>query len=66
MNFIIFPFYFLKNKKILIGCVASALHLEDLSLWHVGPVIVACRPSCPTARGVLVPSPGIEPVSSAL
>ena len=37
-----------------------------LSLRCAGSVVVAHRLSCPTACGILVPQPGIEPVSSAL
>ena len=32
----------------------------------MGSLVVACRLSCHTALGILIPSPGIEPVSSAL
>ena len=33
---------------------------------HVGSVVAACGLSCPTACGILVPQPGIEPASRAL
>ena len=33
---------------------------------HTGSVVAACRLSCPTACGILVPRPGIEPASPAL
>ena len=44
------------------------------SLWHAGSLqltctsslVVARRISCPTACGILVPQPGIEPTSPAL
>ena len=34
------------------------------SIWNLS--VESCRPSCPTAYGILVPQPGIEPKSSAL
>ena len=37
-----------------------------LSLRHVSSVVVACGLSCPEACGILVPLPGIEPMSPAL
>ena len=37
-----------------------------LSLRHVSSVVVVHRLSCPTVCGILVPQPGIEPVSPAL
>ena len=36
------------------------------ALEHEGSVVVACKLSCPVACGILVPGPGIEPVSPAL
>ena len=51
----------------------------DLSLCHAGSLVVAlrlqstrtqwlgsCRLTCPAARGILVPPPGMEPASAAL
>ena len=38
----------------------------DLSLWCAGSVVVAHGLSCPAARGILVPQPGIEPATPAL
>ena len=35
-------------------------------LQHAGSLVVVCRFSHPTACGILVPPPGIEPVSPAL
>ena len=32
----------------------------------MGSLVVACRLSCPTALGILIPSPEIEPMSPAL
>ena len=37
-----------------------------LSLWHLGSVVVTHWPGCPEACGILVPQPGIEPMSPAL
>ena len=39
---------------------------ELSSLWYVGSVVAVYELSCPAACGILVPQPGIEPVSSAL
>ena len=42
---------------------------RDLSLRHMGFSLVVARGlrlSCPVACGILVPRPGIEPMSSAL
>ena len=35
--------------------------MQDISLLHTGSVVVVCRISCPTACGILVPGPRIEP-----
>ena len=35
-------------------------------LWPQRLFIAACRLSCPVAYGILVPRPGIEPMSPAL
>ena len=40
--------------------------MQDLSLWHVGSVVMVCRLCCSIACGILVPLPGIEPTSPAL
>ena len=41
--------------------------MRDLQLWHVCfSLVVVCELSCPVACGILVPRPGIEPVSPAL
>ena len=39
---------------------------ELLWLWHLGSVVMAHGLSCPVAWRILVPPPGIEPVSLAL
>ena len=39
---------------------------HGLSLRRRSSVVVACGLSCPVACGILVPQPGIEPVSPAL
>ena len=43
------------------GCI-----MQDLLCWHVGSIVAAHRLSCSVARGILVPHPGIEPMSHAL
>ena len=51
------------------GSVVAACGLSSCDMWAlepVGSVVVACRLSCPMACGILVPQPGIEPVSPAL
>ena len=40
--------------------------MQDISLWCVGSVVVACGLSCSAACGILVPLPGIKPMSLAL
>ena len=47
----------------------AACGFSSCGAWapeHVGSVVVVCWLSCPTAGGILVPWPGIEPVSPAL
>ena len=39
---------------------------RDLSLWRVDSVVVASGLSCSVAYGILVPRPGMEPVSLAV
>ena len=51
------------------GSVVAARRLSSCGARapkHVGSVVVACELSCPVARGILVPRPGIEPASPAL
>ena len=44
-----------------------SLVFVDSLLWRAGvSLVVACGLSCPAARGILVPQPGIEPESPAL
>ena len=50
----------------LFGCVRFDCGTWGLSLQLMGSVVVAYRFSCPMARGILVPRPGIEPTSPAL
>ena len=50
-------------------CGAQALHCSvraSLQLQRTGSVVVARGLSCPAACGILVPRPGMEPVSPAL
>ena len=57
------------------ACVFSLSSCGTQALGHVGavvcgtqvhPIVVACGLSCPTACGILVPGPGLEPASPAL
>ena len=52
-----------------LSCSSQGLHCSiwDPLLWHKGfSLVVALGLSCPVACGILVPQPGIEPVSAAL
>ena len=62
--FIQVPFF----KKICIYLATSGLGCltQDLLLWHMGSPVVAGGLSCPAARRVLAPTPGVEPASPAL
>ena len=73
----IIPLFFFYNtfkKYLFIYLAASALSCSthlccvmwDLSLWHVDSVVAASGLSCSVAYGILVPWPGMEPVSLAL
>ena len=46
--------------------VAVASLVAEHRLYSVGSVVAVHRLSCPEARGILVPRPGIEPMSPAL
>ena len=46
--------------------VSSLFSVGALTPEYMGPVVVTHRLSCPIARGLLVPQPGIEPTSPAL
>ena len=54
------------------SCVARASHCRGFSfcrawtLGHVNSEAAACRLNCSAACGILVPGPGIEPMSLAL
>ena len=63
------------KKDLFIYLVVSGLScstqdlcciLQDLLLRPKDSLLVALRPSCFTAWGILVPRPGIEPVSPVL
>ena len=48
-------------------CGFCSCSMQALQLWHVSSVVVAHRwLSCSVACGILVPRPGIEPMSPAL
>ena len=54
-------FFFPKNIYFLLfGCIRSQLQQVGFCL------VVACRLSCSKTCGILVPQPGIEPMSPAL
>ena len=40
--------------------------MQDISLLHTGSAVVVCRISCPTACGILVPGPRVEPAPLVL
>ena len=44
--------------------LAATPRLADCAAW--APVVAVPRAHCSIARGILIPGPGIEPVSSAL
>ena len=61
------------EQGLLSSCNAGASHCGNFSrcrAWALGSVgfgsCGACGLSCPVSRGILVPGPGIEPVSPAL
>ena len=76
---LLFPFIYLWLHQVLVvacgaflaacgilSCVA--LRLPVCGTWApecLGPVVAVCRLSCPVACGILVPQPGIEPMSLA-
>ena len=51
---------------ISFGCFGPYLQHSGSSLWPACSGVVAWGVSCPVARGILVPLPGIKPVSPAL
>ena len=59
-SFFLFFFFFL-----LFSCLRSQLHHGGSSVAALR-LIVACGLSCPSECGILVPGPGIKPVSSVL
>ena len=51
------------------GSVDAERRLSSCGVWaleHMGSVVAARGLSCPMACGILVPRPGIEPMSPAL
>ena len=46
--------------------IAGLLLLQSKGSRHVGSTVVVHRLSCPVACGILVPRPGIEPMSPVL
>ena len=67
-------FFFFFLKACLFSAAWSLGGVSDLSLLHTGfsscgaagSVLTARSLSCPVTSGILVPGPGIEPVSPAL
>jgi len=60
-------YLFLAASGLCLG--TWALHCgtwASLYLWLEGSVVVVWGFSCPAARGILVPRPGIEPMSPSL
>ena len=53
-------------KDLLIGCTGSQLQHAISLLQSTDCLVVAHRLSCPVACGILVPQPGIKPMSPAL
>ena len=51
---------------LVVACGPSSLCHAGSQAEVPGSVVVSCRPSCPTVYGILVPRPGVEPVSPAL
>ena len=54
------PFFLLSVS----GCISCCV--QDFSLQCEDSLVVVCAPSCSTACRIVVPQPGIEPVSPAL
>ena len=61
LEWVTFFFKFIYLAGLGLGCST-----QDLSLWCMDFPVVVCRLSCFTARGILVPQPGIKPVSPPL
>ena len=72
----VYMFYFL-NVFVFLAVSGLSCGTWDFSLRHVGSSLrcsacagfslgMACGLSCPAACGILVPQPGVEPVSPAL
>ena len=49
-----------------LAVLSLSRNMQGLSLWRAASVVVAHGSGCPTACGILVLRPGIEPVSPAL
>ena len=67
--FFLFKYLFIYLAALGLSCSMGDLRcgMWGLSLWYAGFSLVAAhRLSCPVACGILVPWPGIEPMSPAL
>ena len=61
-----FIYLFIWLRWVLVASCGSWVHRLDLWCRHMGTVVAASWLSCSSACGILVPQPGIEPVSPAL
>ena len=53
-------------RLLLLQCMGLSVAEHRLSLYSMGAIAVVCRFSCPTACGILISRPRIEPVSPAM
>ena len=61
------PSNFLKIVLVVLGFTFGMLYLSCSSLWCISfSLVLAVGFICPVACGILVPQPGIEPLSPAL
>ena len=58
--------FVLAHRLPLVVALGSCSSWQRMGSRHSGSVVVTHGLSCPTARGILVPGPGIETVSLAL
>ena len=62
------PLFFFFFFKFWLPSVFTVVHFSCRAgaLEYTGSVVAACGLSCPTACGILVPQPGVEPKSPVL
>ena len=63
--FVFLKYLFIQLHQVLVAA-CGIFHCGTRAPEDAGSVVAARRLSCPTACGILVPRPGIEPVSPAL